>query len=84
LTEAVQREALVRYERSIQTAFREVSDSLVGFQKTGEQHQQQFLVGALRESNRLSTVRYEGGATATSRFLMPKEACSKANWLKRD
>lgn len=62
LTEAVQREALVGYERSIQTAFREVSDSLVGFQKNGEQHeQQQLLVGALRESNRLSTVRYEGG-----------------------
>jgi len=62
LTEAIQREAVVRYERSIQTAFREVSDSLVGFQKTGEQHeQQQLLVGALRESNRLSTARYEGG-----------------------
>jgi NodT family efflux transporter outer membrane factor (OMF) lipoprotein len=62
LTEALQREALVRYERSIQTAFREVADSLVGFQKTGEQHQQQqLLVGALRESNRLSTVRYQGG-----------------------
>jgi NodT family efflux transporter outer membrane factor (OMF) lipoprotein len=62
LTEAVQREALVRYERSIQTAFREVADSLVGFHKTGDQHQQQqLLVGALRESNRLSTVRYEGG-----------------------
>jgi NodT family efflux transporter outer membrane factor (OMF) lipoprotein len=62
LTEAIQREAVVRYERSIQTAFREVSDSLVGFHKTGEQHQQQqLLVGALRESNRLSTVRYEGG-----------------------
>ena len=62
LTEALQREGLVRYERSIQTAFREVSDSLVGFHKTGEQHQQQqLLVGALRESTRLSTVRYEGG-----------------------
>ena len=62
LSEAVQREAVVRYERSIQTAFSEVSDSLVGFHKTGEQQQQQqLLVGALRESNRLSTVRYEGG-----------------------
>jgi NodT family efflux transporter outer membrane factor (OMF) lipoprotein len=62
LTEAIQREALVRYEQSIQTAFREVSDSLIGFHKTGEQHeQQQLLVGALRESNRLSTLRYEGG-----------------------
>ena len=62
LTEAVEREAVVRYERSIQTAFREVSDSLIGFQKNAEQRdQQQLLVGALRESTRLSTVRYEGG-----------------------
>jgi len=62
LTEAGQREALVRYEQSIQTAFREVSDSLIGFQKNAEQRdQQQLLVGALRESSRLSTVRYEGG-----------------------
>jgi multidrug efflux system outer membrane protein len=62
LTEAIQREALIRYERTIQTAFREVSDSLAGFHKTGEQQQQQqLLVGALRESNRLSTLRYEGG-----------------------
>jgi multidrug efflux system outer membrane protein len=62
LTEAVQREAAVRYERSIQTAFREVSDSLIGFQKNAEQQEQQrLLVNALRESNRLSTLRYEGG-----------------------
>jgi len=62
LSEAVQREAVVQYERSIQTAFREVSDSLIGFQKNAEQRdQQQLLVGALRESTRLSTVRYEGG-----------------------
>jgi multidrug efflux system outer membrane protein len=62
LSEANQREALVRYERTIQTAFREVSDSLAGFHETSEQHeQQQLLVGALRESNRLSRLRYQGG-----------------------
>jgi NodT family efflux transporter outer membrane factor (OMF) lipoprotein len=62
LTEAVQREATIRYEQSIQTAFREVSDALVGFQKTTEQlEQQDLLVEALRESNRLSLLRYQGG-----------------------
>ena len=61
-TEAVQREALVTYQRTIYTAFREVSDSLAGYRKTSEQRaQQQRLVEALRESTRLSTSRYEGG-----------------------
>ena len=62
LTEAVQREATIRYEQTIQTAFREVSDALVGFRKTAEQlEQQELLVEALRESNRLSLLRYQGG-----------------------
>ncbi|MCB1021467.1 MAG: efflux transporter outer membrane subunit [Acidobacteria bacterium] len=61
-TEAQQREALVRYEQSIQNAFREVSDALIEYRKTGEQRQQQAqLVEALRETRRLSGVRYEGG-----------------------
>jgi multidrug efflux system outer membrane protein len=62
LAEAIQREALVQYEKTIQTAFREVSDSLVSFRKRTEQlEQQQLLVDALRESNRLSLLRYQGG-----------------------
>jgi hydrophobe/amphiphile efflux-1 (HAE1) family protein/NodT family efflux transporter outer membrane factor (OMF) lipoprotein len=61
-TEAAQREALVRYEKSVQTAFREVSDALVAYRKNTEQlEQEQLLIGALRESNRLSLVRYQGG-----------------------
>jgi multidrug efflux system outer membrane protein len=61
-TEAQQREALIRYERSIQNAFREVSDALIGYRKTVEQRQQQeLLVNALRETKRLSTLRYRGG-----------------------
>jgi multidrug efflux system outer membrane protein len=61
-TEAQQREALLRYEKAIQNAFREVSDSLVGYRKTVEQRQQQeLLVEALRETQRLSTLRYRGG-----------------------
>ncbi|MCA1586635.1 MAG: efflux transporter outer membrane subunit [Acidobacteria bacterium] len=61
-TEAVQRELVVSYQRTIYTALREVSDALAGYQKTGEQRsEQEQLVEALRASTRLSTQRYEGG-----------------------
>jgi multidrug efflux system outer membrane protein len=62
VAESVQREALVRYRQAIYSAFRDVSDSLVGVQKTTEQRtQQEKLVEALRGSTRLSTDRYRGG-----------------------
>ncbi|MEX2300753.1 MAG: efflux transporter outer membrane subunit [Bryobacterales bacterium] len=61
-TEAQQREMLLRYEKAIQNAFGEVSDSLIGYRKTVEQREQQeLLVNALRETQRLSTLRYRGG-----------------------
>ena len=44
------------------TAFREVSDSLVGYRRTAEQRaQQELFVKALRDSVRLSNLRYRGG-----------------------
>jgi NodT family efflux transporter outer membrane factor (OMF) lipoprotein len=62
LTESVQREAVVNYQRAIYTALREVADSLAGYRKTGEQRaEQERLVEALRESTRLSTQRYQSG-----------------------
>ena len=62
LTEATEREAVAKYQKTIQSAFREVSDALIGYRKTAEQlEQQRLLVGALQESNRLSTIRYQGG-----------------------
>jgi multidrug efflux system outer membrane protein len=62
LAEAVQREALVRYEQSIFTALREVADALSARAKTTEQRvQQERLVQALSESARLATDRYQGG-----------------------
>jgi len=61
-SEAQQREAVIAYQRSIQNAFREVSDALIGHRKTVEQRtQQERLVEALRETERLSTLRYRGG-----------------------
>jgi len=60
--EAFRREALVNYERAVYTAFREVSDALAAYGKTREQRAEQArLVGALSESTRLATERYQSG-----------------------
>lgn len=62
VTEAQQREALINYEKTIHNAFREVSDALIGYRKRVEQRtQQELLVQALRETERLSSIRYRGG-----------------------
>lgn len=62
LTEAQRQEQLARYEQTIQTAFREVSDALSGYHRISEQRaQEDLLVKALRDADRLSTLRYKGG-----------------------
>lgn len=62
LSEAQQREAAITYDKTIQNAFREVSDGLIGYRKTVEQRaQQELLVNAVRETERLSNLRYKGG-----------------------
>jgi NodT family efflux transporter outer membrane factor (OMF) lipoprotein len=62
LAEAVQRELLVNYQRTIYSAFRDVSDALADHSKTKEQRgEQERLVQTLNESVRLATQRYEGG-----------------------
>ena len=62
VTEAQYEQSLINYEKTIQTAFREVSDALIGYGKTREQRaQQELLVKALVETGRLSRLRYEGG-----------------------
>ena len=62
LAEAVQRELVVSYERSIYEALREVADALTGYRKTSEQRAaQEQLVASLRDATRLSTQRYQGG-----------------------
>jgi multidrug efflux system outer membrane protein len=62
LAEAQQQIALVQYERAIYTAFREVSDALIQYQKVREiRAQQALLVATLRDRSRMSYVRYEGG-----------------------
>lgn len=62
LAKADQDLALVQYERSIQTAFREVSDALVQHEKVKDiRGRQEQLVATLQDRSRLSYVRYKGG-----------------------
>lgn len=61
-SEAQQREMLIAYRKTIHTALREVSDALVRYSGTREQRRQQdLLVGALAETERLAQLRYQGG-----------------------
>ena len=62
ITESVQRELVITYQRTVYNALREVSDALAAYRRTGEQRgEQERLVEALRASTRLSTQRYESG-----------------------
>ena len=62
LTEARQRELLAVYEQAIYNGLREVSDSLIGYEQTrAEREEQEKLVQALEETVRLSNLRYRGG-----------------------
>jgi len=62
LAEAERDSALIQYEKTIQTAFREVSDALIAHQRTRESRvEQEKLVTALQDRTRLAYVRYRGG-----------------------
>ncbi|HET9216515.1 MAG TPA: efflux transporter outer membrane subunit [Terriglobia bacterium] len=62
LASAQEQLAVIQYERSIQTAFREVSDALVQYQKVKDiRAKQEELVGTLQDRSRLSYMRYRGG-----------------------
>jgi multidrug efflux system outer membrane protein len=59
---AQQEFALVQYQQTIQTAFREVSDALIQYRKVKEiRTQQGLLVTTLRERSQLAYLRYQGG-----------------------
>lgn len=59
---AQQELALVSYQQTIQTAFREVSDALIQYRKVKEiRVQQEALVTTLRDRSQLAYLRYTGG-----------------------
>ena len=65
LAESQNQQALIAYRQSIQRAFGDVSDALIGYQKFHEVRvRQESTVADLQESVRLSNMRYKGGTTA--------------------
>jgi multidrug efflux system outer membrane protein len=63
--EARAQEVTFVYQRTVQQAFREVSDALVAYRKSQEvKTQQQQLTNAAEDATRLSNMRYRGGATS--------------------
>ena len=65
LSEAQQQETLLSYQKTVQEAFREASDSLVAYRKNQDfREQQALLTEAAQDTTRLSDVRYRGGVSS--------------------
>ena len=64
LAESQHEQALIAYRQTIQRAFGEVSDALVGYEKFHQvRSRQQDTVADLQETVRISRLRYQGGTT---------------------
>ena len=62
LSQAQRDSALIQYEKTIQTAFTEVSNALIAHQRVRESRvQQELLVAALQDRKNLAYIRYRGG-----------------------
>jgi multidrug efflux system outer membrane protein len=62
LAKARTEEASFNYERTVQQAFRDVSDALIGYRKSQESRiQQEQLTHSAEEATKLSNMRYKGG-----------------------
>jgi multidrug efflux system outer membrane protein len=85
-TEARAAAATLIYQRTVQQAFREVSDALVAYRKSQEvRAQQELLTKAAEDATRLSNMRYRGGAASylevldsESRFFAAQLALAQA------
>jgi len=65
LARARTEEATLLYQQTVQQAFRDVSDALVGYRKSQEfRVQQEQLTHSAEEATKLSNMRYKGGATS--------------------
>jgi len=65
LASARTEEASLIYQRTVQQAFRDVSDALVGYRRSQEVRiQQEQLTHSAEEATTLSKMRYRGGATS--------------------
>jgi multidrug efflux system outer membrane protein len=58
-------ETVAQYQKTVQNSFREVSDSLIAYQRTREfRARQEERTEANRNAAKLATIRYEGGVTS--------------------
>jgi len=65
LAQAQQQEALLTYEQTIQGAFRDVSDALIGYQQNQEfRAEEEQLARAAQDAAQLSSQRYQAGTTS--------------------
>src|SRR5579864_158969 len=65
LTQAQEEEAVLFYQKTIQGAFRDVSDALIGYRKDREfREQQELLTQAAQDAARLSEIRYRAGESS--------------------
>ncbi|MCI0744109.1 MAG: efflux transporter outer membrane subunit [Verrucomicrobia subdivision 3 bacterium] len=65
LAEARFQESVAIYQQTVQGAFREVSDSLIAYQRTREfRERQEERTQANRDATAIANVRYEGGVTS--------------------
>jgi multidrug efflux system outer membrane protein len=65
LAQARRQEAEIAYRQTIQFAFREVSDAIVGYRRLREfRETQEGLLVAAQDARRLADLRYQGGATS--------------------
>jgi multidrug efflux system outer membrane protein len=70
LAEAQQQQMLLSYEQTIMNAFRQVSDSLVAYQKGREfREQQELLTRAAQDTDRLSNLLYQHGGVSYLQVL---------------
>lgn len=79
LSESQYQQLLLAYRQSIQRAFGEVSDALIGYEKLREVRvRQEVTVADLVESVRLSDMRYQGGTTTYLEVLDGQRALYSA------
>ena len=80
LAEAQQQEAVLTYQQTIQGAFRDVSDSLIAYQKNAEfRAQQELLSTSAQDAAKLSEQRYKAGTTNYLEVLT-----NETNYLSAD
>jgi multidrug efflux system outer membrane protein len=65
VTQAQYEQALATYQKTVQGAFREVSDGLIAYRRSKEfTARQEQLTQANREATQLANIRYDGGVTS--------------------